>query len=97
MRNCTGSGSPAKVFLNHQLYRRCPRAIFLENLEARYLVGLYFECRETRTYPAPGGPSEQTAFTMELFDFLDGIVGETRQKNHASAQSAATPKPPSKK
>jgi hypothetical protein len=81
LRNCNGRGRPARVELNHQIYQRCPRAIYLESVEARYLVSLYFDCRQTNTFPAPGGPLAQTAFTIELFEYLDSVVAETQAKN----------------
>lgn len=95
LRNCSGNGSPAKIFLNHELYKRCPKAIYLEGSEARYLVNTYFDCKNMNMYPAPGGPTEQTAFTMELFNFIDGIVAESRRKNEAqeAAKAPAAPTP----
>jgi hypothetical protein len=89
LRNCSGKGTPAKVELNHQLYRRCPRAIYLESVEARFLVGLYFDCRQMNMYPVPGGPMEQTAFTIELFEFLDSIVAETQRKAQENHQKSS--------
>jgi hypothetical protein len=52
----------------------------LESFVARYLVGVYFECRNHTTYPAPGSWGEQTAFTGQLFDFLDNVVADTRAR-----------------
>lgn len=92
LRNCSGSGSPAKIELNNQIYRRCPRAIYLESVEARYLVNLYFDCREMKIYPAPGGPAEQTSFTIELFEFLNNIVAETQRKAQEAQAAAQTKK-----
>lgn len=92
LRNCNGKGSPAKIVVNNQLYRRCPRAIYWENYWARYIVGVYLECRNSGTYPAPGGIQEQTQFTAEVFEFLDNIFGEARinQAKKAQNQSQAT-------
>lgn len=88
LRNCNGKGTPAKIELNNNLYSRCPRAISLESFEARYLVDLYSECRENKILPYPGGPGEQTAFTKELFDFLDNIVGKFRYNQHKKQMAA---------
>ena len=63
----------------------------LESYEARYLVNLYIDCKEMNCYPYPGGPLEQTAFTVELFNFLDGVVAETRQRQ-ADAERAEAAK-----
>lgn len=75
--------------LNHQLYTRCPVAVSLENLAYRYMVALYFECRETGTYPAPGSWGSQSAYCTALFEYLDGIVAETRMKNAAEQANAS--------
>lgn len=88
LRNCSGTGSPAKVELNGQLYRQCPRAISLKSVAARYLVDLYFDCREGHTYPAPGGPLMQTYFTAQLFLFLDNAVAEARERERREQEQA---------
>lgn len=44
------------------------------------MVRLYLECRRTNTYPSPGGPMHQTAFAMDLFDYLDHIFEDQREK-----------------
>lgn len=80
LRNCSGNGSPAKNELNDALYSRCPRAIHLEAYEERALVTIYAECRENKIYPAPGGPLDQTQFTLELFDYVDSLVNANREK-----------------
>lgn len=95
LRNCSGTGTPAKLFLNGNFYTRCPRATFLENTAARHLVSLYFDCKQMNMYPGPGSPLEQTGFTIELFNYLDGVVHETRQRQEAEqakAQAKATKK-----
>ena len=92
LRNCSGKGTPAKIELNNNIYTRCPRAIFLESTTARYLTDLYSECRENRLMPAPGGPMEQTQFTKELFDFLDGLVAKYRTAMHKKMKAEAKAK-----
>lgn len=76
LRNCNGKGSPAKIDLNNRLYTRCPRAIYLESYEARYLWNLYVQCKETKCMPAPGAALSQTAFAVELFSYLDSLHNE---------------------
>lgn len=80
LRNCSGKGSPAKIFLNGRVYSRCPMAISLENLSARYLVNLFFRCRDMGQYPADGGPLAQTAFTVELFSFIKAELAEHEKR-----------------
>lgn len=89
LRNCSGQGSPAKVELNGKFYPRCPRAIALESFEGRYLVGLYFECRETNMYPFPGGYSNQTAYFGEVLNFLDTEVGQHKLKQARQQRAEA--------
>lgn len=89
LRNCSGKGTPAKIPLNYRIYDRCPKAIYLENLPARYLVNLYFDCKDMGDWPAPGGYMAQTAFTIELFEYIDGIVSETRVKMQKERENEA--------
>jgi hypothetical protein len=88
LRNCSGKGPPARIELNGSFYSRCPRAINMENGGARYLVNLFFDCRRLNIYPYPGGPTAQTAFCMELFSFLEGIVTETQRRADEAAKAA---------
>jgi hypothetical protein len=81
-RNCSGKGSPGKVELNGKFYPRCPRAISLESFTERYIVKVYFECRETDTYPFPGPWGAQTAFCGEVFDYLDAEVNKKKAKDY---------------
>jgi hypothetical protein len=81
-RNCNNQYSPAKIILNQNLYTQCPKSIISNNRELRYLVDTYFECRENKNYPIPGSIYNQTAFTVELFDFLDDIVNNYRNRKH---------------
>jgi hypothetical protein len=83
--------------VNGQLYRRCPRATSLENFSARFLVNLYFDCRKRNCYPRPGGPLEQTAFTMDLFDYLDGLIAEAERKSQEAEYAKAKASTRSKK
>jgi hypothetical protein len=71
--------------LNSKLYPRCPRAIYLESMDARYLVNVYFSCLKTKTFPYPGSSVEQPSFTIELFDFLD----EKLAQHKLNAQKAS--------
>lgn len=89
LRNCSGKGSPGKVELNSKFHPRCPRAVALESFDARYFVRLYFECRETNTYPFPGSITSQTAFCSELFDYLDGEVSNNRLRQYKQQKAEA--------
>ncbi len=78
LRNCTGTGKPAKVDLNGNIYSQCPRALQLESVEARYLVRLYMSCREHNALPGLGGMIEQTEFSLQVFDFLDDCYSRAK-------------------
>lgn len=92
LRNCDGRGTPAKIELNGRLYRRCPRAIMLENMGARHLVNVFMDCRRMNIYPFPGGPLQQTMFTIELFDYLESLISEHQVKVQAQAQKDSASK-----
>lgn len=59
----------------------------MEDYTARYFLKLYFECRESKTYPFPGTMAVQTAFTTELFDYLDEQVN-TQKLRQLKTQKA---------
>lgn len=63
-------------------------AIYLENFAARYLVGVYYECRKNGTYPAAGSWGDQTGYCVALFEFLDNIRAESDLKNAKAAASS---------
>lgn len=81
-RNCSNLYSPTKIILNQNLYPQCPRSLIMNHKEVRYLVDLYFECRENKNYPLPGSIYNQTAFTTELFSFIDDIVNNYKNRKH---------------
>ena len=78
--------------MNGRLYRQCPRGIYLKNLGARHLVSTFMDCRRLGMFPFPGGPGQQTSFTIELFDYLESILAEYQATQNAKAQALA-PKP----
>lgn len=80
LRNCDGSHPPAKNFVNGHIHEQCPRFVYFNDSEAKFLVELYLECRESKTLPAPGSLMDQTAFAVHLFDFLDRIMDEYRAR-----------------
>jgi hypothetical protein len=85
LRSCSTEKPSAKNHVNGKVYRRCPKALYMEAGEERALVELYMDCRESKTLPAQGNILQQTAFTKEVFDFLDGLVAvfrEDQQKKH---------------
>ena len=81
-RNCTGKYDKAQIIVNQEKYEQCPRAIISNHREERYLVDMYFECRENKNYPEPGSIYNQTAFTVELFDYCDSIVNIYKNRKH---------------
>lgn len=95
LRNCDGTGAPAKNFVNETIHEQCPRYISISDHEARFLVELYLECRESKTLPFPGSLMHQTSFTVELFEFLDMVIDKYRakmQKEQAEAIKKAQKK-----
>lgn len=50
------------------------------------LAELYFSCRDQSVWPSPGGYLEQTAFTMQLFNFCSDIVEKTRERQAKEAE-----------
>lgn len=79
-RNCHGSYPKATNLLNHSIYTQCPKALWLGSKTERNLFALYIDCRESKTLPDPGSLLDQTAFTSELFNYLDGLMAEYRAK-----------------
>ena len=86
-RNCNNKYEPTKIILNQNLYQQCPKSLIVNHREERYLVDLYFECRENKNYPIAGSIYDQTAFTVELFDFIDGIVNIYKNRKHQEQQN----------
>ena len=87
-RNCLNRYEPAKIILNDELYEQCPKSFLINNRELKFLVDLYFECRDSKTYPEPGTMANQTAFTMGLFEFIDPIVNNYHRKQHQKQMEA---------
>ena len=99
LRNCNGSYAPAKNFVNNMIFAdECPRWTAMNAHEARFLVELYLDCRESKTLPFPGSIVQQTAFTVEVFEFLDGMridaenerIKEQNRKIESERQKAAS-------
>lgn len=88
-RNCGGKFKPAKNVINGHLYESCPKFIFLEEQEVRFIVELYMDCRESRVLPVVGSWMEQTAFTVEVFKLLDNIVAEWKIDQQQKANNKA--------
>ena len=96
-RNCCGYYEKANNMLNGNLYPSCPRSVIFNQRESRYLVDLYFECKENKCYPAPGTIYDQTAYTCDLFDFIDVIVNKYRAKKLAEQEAKNKPQTNKKK
>ena len=81
LRNCGNrfgqSKSPIKV--NQTIYRVCPRSLTFNKNAEQYVVSLYFDCRENKSWPFNGSLIEQTAYCKEIFDLLDSVVGDYRE------------------
>jgi len=78
LRNCQGkrekSNSP--ILVNGTVYFQCPRSMVADAWELGYIVSLYFDCKENKTYPFGNSLMQTTAFCSELFTILDRIVND---------------------
>jgi hypothetical protein len=86
-RNCSNHYEKTNIVLNDNLYSQCPRSIIFNQRELRYLVDVYFDCKENKKYPYSGSLMQQTAFTQELFDYIDGIVNTYRNKKQKEQEA----------
>ena len=86
-RNCSNYYSKTNIKLNDNLYRQCPRSFIFNKREEKFLVDLYFECKDLKIYPAPGSIASQTAFTKELFDYIDELVNIYRVRKDKEHQA----------
>jgi hypothetical protein len=89
LRNCNGAfgeKSQSPILVNGSVYRICPRSIVAQDWELGYLISLYFDCRENKTTPFGGGLLETTAFCKEVFDLMDSIVSEFRERENKKMQ-----------
>lgn len=87
LRNCSGRGRPAMIPLNNIIYERCPRATQLEAFDARYAVNLYFHCKEFHIFPFGGGPAMQTEYLMQVFEYIEDIIAETKLRKAKASQT----------
>jgi hypothetical protein len=60
----------------------------MESFEARYLVNLYFRCKDVNDYPARGGVLKQTAFTIEVWSYINEIIHERNERMRKKAESS---------
>lgn len=74
------------VELNGKVYPRCPRAIYLESIPARYLAEMYFRFKQTSQYPYPGTYLDMTNYLIEAFDYIAEMVMkyESKQRDKAN-------------
>lgn len=79
-RNCLNRYSDTKIILNQVLYKECPRGMILNKREERFLVDLYFDCKNKNIYPHFGSEINQTAYCIDLFDFIGGIVNKYQER-----------------
>ena len=82
LRNCGGlqESSRAPMKVNGRIYRVCPRSLTFNKDSENFLVGLYFDCKENKTWPFQGSILNQTAYCKEAFDLLDGIAADYRER-----------------
>ena len=89
LRNCNNqwekSQSPIQV--NGNIYRVCPRSIVANDWDLGHLVSIYFECRENKTAPFGRTVMDSTAFCKEVFDLLDGMVSDYRERENAKMEA----------
>lgn len=71
------------------IYKQCPKGIWLEARSERDLLRLYIECRESKVWPDSGSVLDQTAFTVELFNYLDGLMADWRARKQAEQEEKA--------
>lgn len=79
-RNCLNRYSPAVIKLNNEIYRECPRGLILNKREEKFLVDLYFDCKNKNIFPYPGSEVNQTAYCKSLFDHIDEIVNKYQER-----------------
>jgi hypothetical protein len=84
LRNCAGKfgKSASPIIVNGQVYHQCPRSMVMNEFELGYMVSLYFDCRENKTYPYGASILEQTAFCKNLFDVMDERVQAYRVREN---------------
>lgn len=85
LRNCNNEfgKSASPILLNGSIYRQCPRSIVVNEFELGYLVNLYFDCKERKTFPNAQSLLNVTAFCLNAFNFMDGIVDDFKEKENA--------------
>lgn len=82
IRNCNGAygKSLSPILVNNNVYRVCPRSIVANDWELGYLISLYFDCKENKTYPFGNSLADTTAFCRNTFELLDSIVGDFQER-----------------
>lgn len=85
LRNCGGQyGEKSKtpMVVNDRVYRKCPRSMAFGREMEQYLVNLYFDCRENKVMPTSHPLMHQTAYCIDLFNFLDSLVNDYKRREH---------------
>lgn len=82
LRNCGNKYGKSKspILVNGQVYFECPRAIVADEWDLGYLVSLYFDCKENKTYPYGNSLLNVTAFCKNVFEIMDSKVNDYRQR-----------------
>ena len=98
LRNCGGrfkAKSRSPIVVNDEPYWICPKSMTFNRKEESQLLEIYFACRENNTFPYGNSPLQQTAFCLDAFKHLDGIVGDyqaKKQKEHEAKMNKLSKK-----
>ena len=79
LRNCGGvfrekSKSPIKV--NEKIYWQCPKSMTFNRKRESQIFNLYMTCKDNNTFPYGSEPMKQTAYCLDAFRFLDGLISD---------------------
>ncbi len=89
IRNCGNKQGESKspMIVNDTMYRTCPRSLTFNKDAEIFLVSLYFDCKENKCWPTGKSSIDQTAYLQELFNFLDSISDDFREKENKKMES----------
>lgn len=88
LRNCRNQFGKSKspILVNGHVYFECPRSIVANDYGIGYLTSLYFDCRENKTYPYGNTILSLTAFCSNVFDIMDSIVNDYKQRENKKTE-----------
>lgn len=90
LRNCQNKygKSRSPILVNGNVYFECPRSSVVDQWDLGYLVSLYFDCKENNTYPFGNSLLNVTAFCKNVFDIMDSIVNDYRERENKKMQDS---------